>query len=346
MRKTKKIVAPLGSERLQAQDLLVVKTDHNELAKLLEKTRLTLKGTKMTHDDSGKMLSSEDYTLVEVVLRDDSPLVGRTAIEVQLRNRYGVNLVAVSRKGHSSIHRLKTFRFNVGDILLLQARVSDIKDTFSALRCLPLAERGVELMPNNQLKNRVLAISLFAGAIALTTFGLLPVQVAFSVVAVLMVLLGILTTRDFYEAIEWPIIIMLGALLPVGEALESTGGAETIATAMMRASSVLSPTWMLVLLMATTMVLTNLINNAAAAVLMAPIAISLSAQLGVHVDPFLMAVAVSSSCAFLTPIGHQSNTLIMGPGGYRFGDYWPMGLPISLIVLAIGTPLILWFWPM
>lgn len=346
IRPFKKIIAPLGNEILQPEDVLVVKTDHNELAKVLEKTGLQLKGTKYTHDESGKLLNSEDFALVEVVLRDDSPLVGRTAIEIQLRNHYHVNLVAVSRKGTSSIHRLKAFRFSAGDILLIQARVSDIKDTYAHLRCLPLAERGVELIPNNQLKNRMISIGLFGLAIGATTLGLMTVQVAFSMTAVLLVLLGILTTREFYESIEWPIIIMLGALLPVGQALESTGGAETIASGMMVASKVLPPSFMMVLLMMTTMLLTNLINNAAAAVLMAPIAVSLSIQMGVHMDPMLMAVAVASSSAFLTPIGHQSNTLIMGPGGYRFGDYWKMGLPISLIVLIVSTPLILIFWPM
>lgn len=312
----------------------------------MDKTKIKLKGSKLSHDESGKLLNNDDYALVEVVLRDDSPIVGRTAFEVQLRNRYGINLVAVSRKGHSSIHRLKAFRFSRGDILLIQVPLADIKETYLKLKCLPLAERGVNIDSSNGALNRFQTLFLFATGIILTTLGVLPVQISFSIVAVALVLLGILTKREFYDAIEWPIIIMLGALLPVGSALESTGGADTIASLMMNFSNVLPPAMMMVLLMIITMVLTNLINNAAAAVLMAPIAYNLSLQMGINPDPLLMSVAIASSSAFLTPIGHQSNTLVMGPGGYRFGDYWKLGLPVSIVVLIISTPLILYVWPM
>jgi di/tricarboxylate transporter len=210
---------------------------------------------------------------------------------------------------------------------------------------LPLAERGVAINADKSKKNRYMALGVFASAIALTTFGVLPVQVAFSSAALLMVLLDIINAREFYDAIEWPTIIMLGSLLPMGAALQSSGGSDTIANFLMHVSTLLSPTYTIVVLMILTMVLTNLINNSASAVLMAPIALSLSVFMGVSPDPLLMSVCVASSSAFLTPIGHQSNMLVMGPGGYKFTDYWKVGLPISLSVIIVGTPLILFVWP-
>ena len=346
IRGNKTIIAPNASDQIEECDLLVIKADHNELSKLIEKSGFILKGSKVIYDESGKMLSDEEHTIVEIVLRDDSPAIGRNIIELDLRRRYSANLVAVSRNNISSYYRLKSHRFRPGDILLLQCSRATLQETLAKLRALPLAERGVDLSSSKLFVKRNLTIGLFLLSIIATTSGLVSVQVSFVSCAVLMVLINVITPKEFYEAIEWPIIIMLGALLPVGEALQSTGGADTIAGLMIRAMDILSPSMMVVLLMVITMLLTNMINNAAAAVLMAPIAISLSIQMGVSVDPLLMSVAVSASSAFMTPIGHQSCTLVMGPGGYRFGDYWRMGLPVSLLVLLIGTPLLLFFWPL
>ncbi|MBV1758305.1 MAG: anion permease [Dethiosulfatibacter sp.] len=346
IRGNKTIIAPNASNQIEECDLLVIKADHNELSKLIEKSGFILKGSKVIYDESGKMLSDEEHTIVEVVLRDDSPAIGRNIIELDLRRRYSANLVAVSRNNISSYYRLKSHRFRPGDILLLQCSRPSMQETLTKLRALPLAERGVDLSSSKLFLKRNLTIGLFLLSIIATTAGLVSVQVSFVSCAILMVLINVITPKEFYEAIEWPIIIMLGALLPIGEALQFTGGADTIAGLMIRAMDILNPSMMVVLLMVITMLLTNMINNAAAAVLMAPIAISLSIQMGVSVDPLLMGVAVSASSAFMTPIGHQSCTLVMGPGGYRFGDYWRMGLPVSLLVLLIGTPLLLFFWPL
>ena len=346
IRGKKTIIAPNASDRIEECDVLVIRADHAELSKLIEKSGFILKGSKIIYDESGKMLTDEEHAIVEIVLRDDSPAIGRNIIELDLRRRYSANLVAVSRKGISSYYRLKSHRFRPGDILLIQCSKATLQDTVSKLRGLPLAERGVDLSSNNHSLKRNLTIGLFLVSIIATTAGIVSVQISFVSCAILMVLINVITPREFYEAIEWPIIIMLGALLPVGEALQTPGGADTIAGMMVRAMHILSPAMMVALLMVITMLLTNLINNAAAAVLMAPIAISLSIQMGVSVDPLLMAVAVSASSAFMTPIGHQSCTLVMGPGGYRFGDYWRMGLPVSILVLFVGTPLLLFFWPL
>ncbi len=346
IRGSKRIIAPHANELLQECDLLVVRADHADLTSLIEKSGFSLTATKVLYDESGKILDNNNYTLIEIVLKDDSPAIGRNVIDLDLRKRYGVNLVAVSRRGISSYTRLKSFRFKPGDILLIQCPTENLQDLLYRMKGLPLAERGLILPNHNLKKHKNLTIGLFGISIIMTTLGIVSVHVSFVTCALLMVILNILTPREFYEAVDWPIIIMLGALLPVGEALQSTGGSDTIATMMLKAMAVLQPTMMIPLLMATTMILTNLINNAAAAVLMAPIALSLAKQMGVSVDPMLMSVAVSASSAFMTPIGHQSCTLVMGPGGYKFGDYWRLGLPVSIIVLVVGTPLILMFWPL
>jgi di/tricarboxylate transporter len=206
----------------------------------------------------------------------------------------------------------------------------------------PLAERGLRLGYPRRL---LLATGIFGSALAATSTGLLPVHIAFVGAATLMVLVELVSLREAYESIDWPIIVLLGAMLPLGEALEQTGGASLLARQLLALAGHLSPAVMLAMVLVGTMCLSDLINNAAAAVVMAPIAISVARGLGVSPDPFLMGVAVGASCAFLTPIGHQSNTLVMGPGGYRFGDYWRMGLPLEVLIAATAVPLILWVWP-
>jgi di/tricarboxylate transporter len=346
IRNKQKIIAPLANEQLIGGDVLLIKTDSSELANLIERTGLTVKTSRIDVIEPEDILKTEEYAMTEVVLRDDSPLIGRTAVGVQLRNRYNVHLIAVSRKGTSSVRRLKSFRFQAGDILLIQVPKNILQDVFTKLRCLPLAERGVELNLDKSSSNQYLALGIFLTSILLTTAGVLKVQVAFSVAALTLVIIKIINSREFYDAIEWPTIIMLGSLLPLGSALRSSGGSDTIANGLMVATSFLSDKMMLVLLMVLTMMMTNLINNSAAAVLMAPIALSLAKFMGVSPDPLLMTVCVAASSAFMTPIGHQSNLLVMGPGGYRFTDYWRMGLPLSILVILTGVPLILYVWPL
>jgi di/tricarboxylate transporter len=346
IRNNKKIIAPLAYEQLLVDDVLIVKAYPAELTKMVDQTGLKILGAKIEHLKQNANIRAEDLMLVEVVLREDSPLIGRNAMELQLRNRYNVNLIAISRKGISSLRRLKTFRFKSGDILLIQVPENVLQDTYQKLRCLPLAERGVSMNPEKNPNKQKLALGLFVFSILLTAFEVLPVQVVFSATALLYVILGVLTTKEFYDAIEWPTIIMLGALLQYGEALQSSGGADTIASLLIEVSHYFSPETTLFILMVFTVLLTNLINNSAAAVLMAPIALSLSHFMGISADPLLMGVCIASSSAFMTPIGHQSNMLVMGPGGYEFKDYAKLGLPVTLLILFVGTPLILYFWPL
>lgn len=340
------IVVPNANETLMPGDELIIKTDSLELTDLIKRTETALKGAKLDFVESVPLLKSEEFNLVEVVLREDSLLIGRTAIEVKLRNRYNVNLVAVSRRGTISVERLKSFRFKPGDILLLQAPISILQDIYHKLSCLPLAERSVKIDVRPKKKEQYLPLALFLIGIILTTLGILPVQVSFSAVAVLLVLFKFISPREFYDAIEWPTVLLLATLLPLGGAFQNSGASDTIASVLTNLSNVLSPSLIMVVLMTITMIMTNLIGNYASAVLMSPIAVSLASSMAISPDSLLMGVCIACSSAFLTPIGHQSNLLVMGPGGYKFTDYWRLGLPLSILIIAVGTPLILVLWPL
>lgn len=280
--------------------------------------------------------------LVEAVVRNDSMMQGRTVGQLRLLNQFGLHLVAVARDGGRLRQRLRDIRFRAGDVLLLQGGEGDIGESLTTLGCLPLASRDLAL---GQPRRLLLSVAIFAAAIVAMMLDWLPAAVALSGAALVSLLAGVLTLREAYQAIDGPVIVLLGAMIPVGQALETSGGAALIAETLLA----LGGDWPVALtlsgLFALGLLLSNVINNAAAALLMAPIAASLAAGFEASVDPFLMAVAVSASCAFLTPIGHQSNTLVMGPGGYRFGDYWRLGLPLSLAVMAVAIPLILIVWP-
>jgi di/tricarboxylate transporter len=226
----------------------------------------------------------------------------------------------------------------------LQSHVETIKEVVERLGCLPLAQRDLRLAtPKGQM---FLALGIFASALLASAIGLIPVQIAFTAAVLLMIVTRIVNLREAYESVDWPIIVLLGAMIPVGAALETTGGAQLIADGILKISNQFPPAFALIVLLVATMFLSDLVNNAAAVVLMAPIAIRTAQGMDSSIDPFLMAITIGASCAFLTPIGHQSNTLVMGPGGYKFGDYWRMGLVLEVIVLVVAIPLILIFWPL
>jgi di/tricarboxylate transporter len=280
---------------------------------------------------------------MEAIITPDSPLPGKTAISLHLRRNFGVNLLAIARRGRRLERRLGLTEFVIGDILLLQGNDEALQEVLKTFKCLPLAERGLRI---GQSRKVFLALGIFVAAMALSALNLMPVQIAFTAAAVLMVLVDLVPLGDIYESIDWPVVVLLGAMFPLGHALENTGGAQLIAEKLLLLSAHLTPMATLAVIMVATMLLSNVINNAAAAVLMAPIAITLAKGMAVSVDPLLMTVAVGASCAFLTPVGHQSNAMVMAPGGYRFGDYWRLGLPLSVLVTVVAVPLILYFWPL
>ncbi|OLO03681.1 SLC13 family permease [Salinicola socius] len=354
---------------LQAGDILLLEAGPEDLKQLEDKGGLTL-GAPAREDDEARAgeaskdatdnpgarendakassakapkLDTEDLQLVEAVVRTDSMMIRRTVTQLRLLNQHGLHLVAVSRDGARLKQRLREVRFQPGDVLLLQGDENGLSDSLATLGCLPLASRKLSLGQPRQL---LLSVAIFAVAIGVMMFDLLPAAIALSLAALVTLALGVLPLREGYDAIEGPVIVLLAAMLPIGTALETSGGAQMVADGMMTLGSGWPPVITLVALFVITLLLSNVINNAAAALLMAPIAASLASGLDVSLDPFLMAVAVSASCAFLTPIGHQSNTLVMGPGGYHFRDYWKLGLPLSLVVMATAIPLILLIWPL
>ncbi|MGP5017337.1 SLC13 family permease [Vreelandella alkaliphila] len=293
--------------------------------------------------DERQPVDTEGLQLIEAVVRNDSMMVNRSVRQLRLNQQFGLHLVAVARDGGRLKQRLRDIRFQTGDVLLLQGSENEIADSLATLGCLPLANRELHL---GQPRKLALSIGIFALAIIAMLFDLLPAAVAMSSAALISLLIGVLPLREGYQAIDGPVIVLLAAMLPVGEALETSGGAEIIADALLR----FGVEWPIIVSLAglfmLSMLLSNVVNNAAAALLMAPIAASLASGFDVSLDPFLMIVAVSASCAFLTPIGHQSNTLVLGPGGYQFGDYWKLGLPLSLVVMVVAIPAILWAWPL
>lgn len=330
---------PTGYTILQNEDILIVQADSASLKTFLDETGLELVASKSLSD----LATSEEISVLEAVVTPQSVMVGKTVRNLRLRQQQNINLLAIARQGAPLRKRIRNIRFEAGDVLLLQGQADTLYESVAALECLPLAERNLRI---GQTRRIVLAIAIFATAIIATVLGLAAIQIAIMAAAVAMVLAGLISLREAYDSIEWPIIILLGAMMPVAEALERTGGADWIATQLLRLAGDAHPAVALGIVLVGSMILTPLVNNAAAALLMAPIAVGIAQGLNVSPDAFLMAAAVGVSCDFLTPIGHQSNTLVMGPGGYKFSDYARVGLPIELLVIVTGIPLLLFFWPL
>ncbi|AKJ96408.1 potassium transporter TrkA [Thioalkalivibrio versutus] len=341
---------PAIYEVLRADDILLVEADSDSLKTLLDVTEMELEARVEEAEEQAEQEGNGEkrenalgkLALEEAIVTPGSRLVGTTASALELRQRYAVNVLAVARQGVRLSERLDKVRFRAGDILLVQGGEEELPAALSELGCLPLASRGLRITRPRKV---ILASSLFALALGAVALGWVPAAPALVGAAVAMVLVGLIGPSEVYRGIEWPVIVLLAALLPVGQALETTGGSQLIADGLFALGEASSPAVMLALLMAVVMLLSNVVNNAAAAVLAAPVGIALARSMEAAPDPFLMAVAVGASCAFLTPIGHQSNTLVMAPGGYEFRDYWRMGLPLSLIVIVTAVPLILWIWP-
>lgn len=340
IRDRRTLAAPSARQTIQAGDALIVRADAEALQEFVDSADLELAGGK---DTDRKKLGSDDVTVVEAVITPSSILEGKTALSLRLRTRYGVNLLAVSREGAHLRARPADIRLRGGDVLLLQGRKDTMREVLQEMKCLPLAERGLRL---GQPKRLILAGGIFVGALILAGFGFLEVQLALVAGALAMVITGFLSIREAYENIDWSVIVLLGSMIPISQALEDTGLAASAAHQLLRVAEWVPPWITLALVLVGTMFLSDVVNNAAATLLVAPIALGVAQGLGASADPFLMAVAVGASCAFLTPIGHQSNTLVMGPGGYKFGDYWKVGLPLELIIAAVAIPMILLVWPL
>ncbi|MGB5332032.1 MAG: SLC13 family permease [Woeseiaceae bacterium] len=322
---------------IKAGDILVVEASPDSLEEALGALKLEYVG-------KGKdQLGDTDLILNEVVVQESSRLAGKSAMDLRMLYRYRVALVGVSRQGERFRDNVRKLELRPGDVLLLLGADERLADVTSRLGLLPLADRGQRVI---QRDKAWLAVGVFGAAILAASVGLLYLPVALGCVTALYVILNIVPIRDVYTSVEWPVIVLLGSMIPIGGALQSTGGTALIAGGIVDLSAGYSPVVVLTLLIVITMTLSDVMNNTATAVIAAPIAIEIAARLDVSPDPFLMGVAVAASCAFLTPIGHKNNTLIMGPGGYHFGDYWRMGLPLEILIVVVSVPTIIAVWPL
>ena len=340
IKKDGKVVTPNRNNLVRAGSRYLVKVDPVDLKAIMDQSGLRLEKELRSRIDS---IEGEDVNFTEVVVTPNSQLVGRSRAFLRSRTSNSVVLMAVARQGQPIQKRLGDVEFRVGDVLLLQGAQDNIEEHVASLHLLPLAEREVRVGIFSRI---TIAVAIFVAAILLSMFKIMPTTLSFLGAILAYVFLGILPLRDLYREIDWPVIVLLGAMIPVSGALQSTGLTTEIATAVNNLTESM-PAWCIVaLLMVVTMCLSDVINNAATALIMAPIGVGIALQMGVSSDPFLMAVAVGASCAFLTPIGHQCNALILGPGGYRFGDYWRMGLPLEILIVIGSVPLILKFFPL
>lgn len=325
---------------LREDDVLILNGEPEALERVVAGDQLALAGE---NKDAANATQSDNVGVVEAVVTTNSALIGRTAGRLVMRDRLGINLIAVSREGEHLTSKPGQIVLRAGDVLVLQGPLDLLPQYLSQLGALPLAERTLLLGSN---RRRWLAIAILGAAMLATATGAVPVAVAFFAAAGLVIISGALPVREAYDAIEWPILVMLAALIPVSASLQTTGASDVIATNLAHIAAVL-PSWAAVaLILVVAMAVTPFLNNAATVLVMAPIAAVFANDLGYRPEAFLIATAIGAGCDFLTPIGHQCNTLVFGPGGYKFSDYARLGAPLSILVVLVGTPLVLWTWPL
>ncbi|KJS43679.1 MAG: citrate transporter [Roseovarius sp. BRH_c41] len=354
-----RLLAPHGGRIIREDDVLVLEADVEALAETLSVFDLTLEAdikkakapkteeaeTKTdaeAAEDPGSM-DERDTVLRELAVLPSASIVGMSASDLHLRTRYGLNLLAVARGGQAPRARLRSIKLKSGDLLLMQGPAESLSEFIHDTGCVPLGERELRL-PSRRMA--ITAAGIMGVAVVLVTFGVLPAAASFALGVLASMLFRTVPPRQVYTAIDWPVIVLLAALIPVAGAMQSTGAANLLAEFLVTHVAQGQAIAALAVILITTMFLSDVMNNAATAAVMCPIALGISASLGVSPDSFLMAVAIGASCAFLTPIGHQNNTLILGPGGFRFGDYWKLGLPLEILVVAISLPLLLIVWPL
>jgi di/tricarboxylate transporter len=347
IRGERRVPAPNRYREIRADDILLLRAEPEKLAEALSALKLELEEAVRDErgevDEQGRVLRSDEVELTELAVLPNADISGRSATGIRLRTRYGINLLAVSRQGRSPNGRLRNLTIRTGDVLLMQGAPAALAEFSARYGCVPLAERSLNLaQPNRALT----ATLVMLGAIALSISGLATPATAFAGGVLLYLILGIVSPREIYHSVDWPVVVLLGALIPVATAMQTTGAADLLAAVLLDGIAQGRPILALALILILSMTLSDFMNNAATAAVMCPVAIGTADQLGASADPFLMAVAVGASCAFLTPIGHQNNTLILGPGGFRFGDYWRLGLPLELIVIVTAVPVILLVWPL
>lgn len=337
VRKGRRLPGRARTNIVRPGDVLVIEATPESLDRL--KSALQL---EFFEPEEQETAPQDNLALLETVVQQDSQIVGRTAQSFRLSRRHGVVLLGISRRGQRIAGRVRQERVEAGDILLLIGTPDQLAESVQTLGLLSLSPPSAA---TKQVSRAGLAAAVFVAAIVGATLGVFPIAIGLALVAIAYIAVGIVPPSEVYSRIEWPVVVLIGSLIPLGFALETTGGTAVIADLLLDAGNGLPPILILLIVMMATMALTDVINNSAAAVVVAPVAIEIARSLEVSPDPFLMGVAIAASSAFLTPIGHHNNTLVMGPGGYAFGDYWRMGLPLEFVILAVSVPMIAWIWP-
>ena len=340
VRAGKRIYGTARNRMLAEGDILVIEATPDALDEFRSTMKLDFADEAR---QSRVQATGEGLGLIEVVVTENARIRGKSALAIGLNWRHNTILMGISRRGRKITKQVRRTEIKTGDILLLLTPSVNQAEITDWLGCLPLAERGLNVTQNDKTW---LAIGLFAAAVAAASFGLVYLPVALGVVVALYALTKIVPVSEVYSHVEWPVVVLLGSMIPLGQALESSGGTQLVANSLIDLTKGL-PAWaILTVLMVVTMTLSDVLNNTATTIVAAPVGIKMAESLDVNADPFLMAVAVAASCAFLTPIGHKNNTLILGPGGYQFGDYWRTGLPLEILIILVSIPAILVFWPL
>ena len=339
IRRGKRLSQPKSSDPVRINDHLLLEGSAEAVESVLHNTKLKLVGNR---ELDVRELEDADSSVVEAVVAPGSRLIRRSIAQAHLERRHGLHLLALARQGRPIRDHLRKVRVRPGDVLLLQGGTGVLADALANLGCLPLVQREIAL----HREPTPIPLIIFAAAIVLGVSGLLSLPVAFTAGVVALVLSGQMRAREIYQAVDWPILILLGAMVPVGYAMEFSGAGQVLAGGVAALAIHLPPWGIIVLVLVATMFLSDIMNNAATAILMAQLALNVAEKMAINADPLLMAVAIGASCAFLTPIGHQSNILVMGPGGYRFGDYWRLGLPLEALIVLVAVPMILLVWPL
>lgn len=337
--RTGRRMPPLPDVALRAGDMLLLEGHPEGLDRMVAGAGLSLSADRKPAAEE----PTDEIGATEAVVGEGSRLIGLSARDLALFQAFGVNLLAISRRGARLGARLGDVSLQAGDVVVLQGLVRRMPDVLRELGCLPLVERRLRL---GSARSGLVSVAILAVAMTVTALGLVPVAVAFFAAAALMVLARAIPLREAYDAVEGPILVMLAALIPVADTLRTTGATDLIASGLSSAASGLPPAGALALILVAAMAVTPFLNNAATVLVMAPIAAAFATTLGYRPDAFLMAVAIGAGCDFLTPIGHQCNTLVFGPGGYRFGDYARLGLPLTIAVIVVAVPMLLVVWPL
>lgn len=338
---SQRFIIPSSDWVMKEGDILLVEGRPGAIDKFVSKYGLEIVGPEKVDK---KILHSQMADTFEIVVPPYSSIEGRLVKNINLQKRYSVSLLGIGRKGVPYRGRLHSFRIKTGDVLLVHGDPENISEMMAAMSLLPLAERKIGF--GRKKHDGTLVLVFFGMAIVLSAFNILAVQIALTLAVLGVVVTKVIPLREIYTNIDWPVIVLIGALLPIGEAFESTGATAVITNGLLSIVPGLSPMVVLSLVLVITMMLTDVLHNTATAIMMAPIGALIAKQLQVNPDAFLIVIAMGASCAFLTPIGHQNNALIMGVGGYRFGDYWRLGLPMKILVLVLGIPLTMHFWPL